>query len=239
MAHAWSANGKARDALNGPNPELKKRVWIRFGSAPVVMGLVFFLPAGTLAYWQAWAYIALICVPLLFVVHYLFEHDPGLLETRLSQKEPHKTQRLIVGVGNLYYLVFLLPGLDHRFGWSRVPSWLAIAALAMVLVGYGMVMLVFRENSFASRVVTVVAGQRVVCTGPYAVVRHPMYVGTILMDLFTPLALGSYWALPAFALIVPLLMWRILDEERLLRKELPGYGEYAQRTRYRLVPGVW
>ncbi len=225
--------------MNGPNPGLKKRVWLRFGSAPVVMGLVFFLPAGTLAYWQAWAYIALICTPLLFVVRYLFEHDPALLETRLSQKEPHKTQRLIVKIGSVYYLFFLLPGLDHRFGWSRVPPWLAIAALVTVLVGYGLVLLVFRENSFASRVVTVVTGQRVVCTGPYATVRHPMYVGTILMDLFTPLALGSYWALPAFALIVPLMVWRILDEERLLAKELPGYAEYMVRTRYRLVPGVW
>ncbi len=226
--------------MSGSHAGLARKVWLRFGLAPVVMGLVFFLPAGTLAYWHGWAYITLLCLPMLFVVRYLFKNDPELLERRLSQQEPGQEQKLIIKLGNLLYMAaFLLPGLDHRFGWSHVPAVLVVLAEAMVLLGYGVIVLVFRENSYASRVVTVVAGQQVISTGPYAVVRHPMYAGTILMLLFTPLALGSYWALPAFLLVVPLLGWRILDEERLLLKELPGYAEYRRRTPYRLVPHVW
>ncbi len=219
---------------------LLKKVVIRFGLAPVVMGVVFFLPAGTLAYWQGWAYIGLICIPMLFVVRYLYTKDPGLLERRLSQREEKREQKLIVKLGNLLYLAgFLLPGLDFRFGWSHMPLWLVIAAEAVVLLGYGFVALVFRENSYASRVVKVEAGQKVITTGPYALVRHPMYLGSIIMFLFTPLALGSYWSLLPFALAVPLLVWRLLNEEQVLINELPGYAEYREKTRYRLVPYLW
>lgn len=226
--------------MTEPRAALARKVRLRFGLVPVVMGLFFFVPAGTLAYWHGWAYIVLLCVPMLFVVRYLFRNDPELLERRLTRQEPGQRQQLIIRLGNLLYMVaFLLPGLDHRFGWSRVPTALAVVAGAMVLLGYGIIFLVFRENRYASRVVTIMAGQTVVSTGPYAVVRHPMYAGSILMLLFTPLALGSYWALPAFLLVVPLLAWRTLDEERLLLKELPGYAEYTRKTRYRLVPRVW
>ncbi len=226
--------------MSTANAALARRVWLRFGLAPVLMGLVFFVPAGTLAWWHGWVYIAIICVPMLFVVLYLFKHDPELLEQRLSQREPEKTQRTIIVIGDLLGLAaYILPGLDHRLGWSEVPLWLVLPAQVMVLLAYGLIVLVLRENSYASRVVKVMPGQTVISTGPYAVVRHPMYVGSNLLVLFSPLALGSYWALPAFLAIVPLMIWRILDEERLLMKELPGYAEYREKTRYRLLPHVW
>jgi protein-S-isoprenylcysteine O-methyltransferase Ste14 len=139
----------------------------------------------------------------------------------------------------LFFIGLLIPGLDHRYGWSDVPLGTVLAADALVIAGYTLIFLVFRENSFASRVVEVVPGQRVVSTGPYAVVRHPMYLGSSIMWLATPVALGSYWALPFFFFIPAVLVYRILNEEEVLLRELPGYREYMQNVRYRLIPGIW
>ena len=155
-------------------------------------------------------------------------------------KERDKTQSKIQSFGSLYFLLaFILPGLDFRWGWSSVPVWVVIFANILVITGYLIVVQVFKENSFASRIVEVNADQKVIDTGPYALVRHPMYVGVILMYSATPLALSSWWALIPALLIIPLLVMRILGEERLLAKELDGYSAYMNMVRWRLIPGIW
>jgi protein-S-isoprenylcysteine O-methyltransferase Ste14 len=204
------------------------------------LGLMLFLPAGTLNYWEAWLYITVLFVPAFFMVQYLIRHDPALLERRMRMKEKEREQRVIIKLSYLYYLaIFLLPGFDKRFGWSDSPVWLTLTASALVILGYVFVMRVFRENSYASRIVEVEHGQKVIDTGPYALVRHPMYLGVTLLYVMTPLALGSYWSLiPALA-IFPLLVARILNEEKVLANELAGYREYQKKVKYRIIPFVW
>jgi protein-S-isoprenylcysteine O-methyltransferase Ste14 len=204
------------------------------------LGVLLFLPAGSWDYWQAWAYLATLFTPMTFVLVYLLRHDPELLERRLKAKEPVAAQRLAVSLGGVGILGSLLvAGLDQRFGWSHVPVAVVVAALVVVLLGYGLFFLVLRENSYAARVVEVAEGQRVISTGPYGVVRHPMYVAVILMFLATPVALGSWWALVPAALLLPGMVLRTLDEEAQLRTGLPGYAEYCAKVRHRLIPGVW
>ena len=138
-----------------------------------------------------------------------------------------------------FLLVFLIPGFDRRFGWSSVPAGIVLAADALVFLGYVLIFAVLRENSYASRVVEVEQGQKVISSGPYSIVRHPLYLGTVVMFTLTPLALGSYWGLIPTPLILPLLAARLLNEEQVLAKELPGYTEYMQKVRFRLIPGIW
>lgn len=217
----------------------RKMLWI-FPLAVVVTGLMLFLPAGSLRYWQAWMFLATLFPPVLFVVSYFLTRDPGLLARRLQRKEKERQQQVIVKLANLaFFLGFLVPGLDHRYGWSGVPAWACVLADLLVLLGYVIVFFVFRENSYTSRIVEVVEGQKVVTTGPYSLVRHPMYAGVVLMYLATPIALGSFWALGFFVPVIVLIVVRALDEERVLMRDLEGYPEYAQKVRYRLVPGVW
>ena len=220
--------------------QLARMIIARFTGAILVLGAVFFLPAGTFDYWEAWVYIAVILVPAVFVVRYLIRHDPALLERRTRMKERQVRQGFIVKLSGVFFLaLILLPGFDRRFEWSSVPAAVVIAAEALVLLGYQLVFAVFRENTYTSRLVEVERGQQVISSGPYAVVRHPMYAGALAMFLFTPLALGSYWAtIPALAFI-PIVVARLLDEEQLLWRDLPGYPEYMQKVKYRLIPGVW
>jgi protein-S-isoprenylcysteine O-methyltransferase Ste14 len=159
----------------------------------------------------------------------------------MRTREREKPQTLMVKLSLIWFvLTFVIPGLDHRFGWSDVPTEVVIASDVLVFLGYLMIMMVFRENSYASRVVEVTEGQKVIDSGPYAVVRHPMYLGSIVLYTFTPLALGSYWALLPVCLIIPILtILRIPNEEEVLKRELPGYEEYMQRVKYRILPGVW
>lgn len=220
--------------------ELIKMMAIRlFIAVPVLMAM-FFLPAGTFAYWQAWVYLAIIFIPMLFVLVYFMKYDPKLLERRMRMREREASQNLIVKFSIVFFLLaFILPSLDFRFGWSHVPHALVVIAEIVVFLSYGVVILVFKENSFASRVIEVEQGQKVISSGPYAIVRHPMYSGTVLMYIISPLALGSWWALiPAF-MIIPVIMARILNEEKLLARDLPGYPEYLQNVRFRLIPGIW
>ncbi|MEA4908265.1 MAG: isoprenylcysteine carboxylmethyltransferase family protein [Chloroflexi bacterium] len=212
----------------------------RFVLAVILLMAAFFLPAGTFAYWQAWVYLAILFLPMFLVMVYLLQRDPGLLERRMRTRERETQQNLIIKLSFIPFLAaFLLPGFDQRFGWSIVPGGLVILGGALVLAGYGIVFLVFRENRYASRVVEVEQEQQVIDSGPYALVRHPMYLGTLLMFVFSPLALGSYWAMLPALLIVPVLVARIRNEESLLARDLPGYAEYMQKTPYRLVPGLW
>ncbi len=219
---------------------LKKKAVLIYIAAAIVLCLFFFLPAGTFDYWQAWAYMAVTLVPAAFVFHYFINKDPVFLERRLKLKEKQARQKTVVKFGGVIFAIgFLIPGLDRRFGWSHVPPEMSIAADIIVLLGYMMVFLVFKENAYAGRSVEVVKGQKVISSGPYSIIRHPMYLGTIFLYGATPLALGSYWAFPLFALMLPLLIIRIISEEELLRRELKGYAAYCKKVRYRLVPYVW
>ena len=220
--------------------QLKKMVYVRITLFFPVLAALFFLPAGRWNYWEAWIYIATLFIPMLFTLNYLLKNDPGLLERRMRMRETQSAQKKVVSLSLIYFLLaFLLPGFDKRFGWSNVPFYIALTADLFVLAGYLGVIQVFKTNSYASRVVEVLKGQKVISTGPYAFVRHPMYTAVSFMYVFSPLALGSYWAMIPAALIIPLLMARIKNEEKVLEKELDGYKEYKQKTKYRLIPGIW
>jgi protein-S-isoprenylcysteine O-methyltransferase Ste14 len=233
-------NNTPADTSSPSSSELRRIVYSRFAIALVVLPLFFFIPAGTIRYWEAWVYLAILLIPVFFVMRYLLKHDPAFLERRMRTREQQRPQKLVIASSFAwFFLAFILPGLDQRFGWSDVPVAAVLAADLLVLLGYGVILRVFRENRYASRVVEVAEGQPVIQTGPYAVVRHPMYVGTLLMYLATPVALGSWWALLPALLIVPILVARIVNEEKVLAENLPGYPEYMQKTRYRLIPGVW
>jgi len=184
--------------------------------------------------------MAVIFGPAMFVVRYLIRHDPALLERRMRAREVRKKQSALQKVGGIFWLLlYLLPGLDQRFEWSSVHWLVAVFGNLAVFVGYALFFLVLRENSYAARTIAVHESQTVIETGPYAIVRHPMYVAALIMVLFSPIALGSYWALIPALLVPVILVIRIKDEEQMLIEELPGYLEYTQKTRYRLVPELW
>jgi protein-S-isoprenylcysteine O-methyltransferase Ste14 len=171
---------------------------------------------------------------------YLLRNDRALLERRLRTKEKAGKQKAIILLAVFLILPsYIIPGLDVRFGWSQVPAWLSVVALVLFVVGYAIFFLVIRENSYASRVVEVEEGQKVISSGPYGVVRHPMYIGVMLIYLCAPLALGSYWALIPGSLMLVVIVTRLLNEEEILAKELPGYMDYMEKVKYRLIPGVW
>ena len=220
--------------------KLRKKIALLFPAVFLVLGLMLFVPAGTLLYWEAWVYCAALLIPFFFVVTYLLRKDPELLVRRMRLREEEPAQRRIIEVSRIiFFIAFLIPGLDQRFGWSDVPVAVVLAANALVILGYAFVFLVFRENTFASRIVKVEQSQEVISTGPYTIVRHPMYLGISIMFLATPLALGSYWALPVFLIFPLVLVYRIMNEEEVLLRDLPGYREYTQKVRYRLIPCIW
>lgn len=201
---------------------------------------MFFIPAGSFGFWQAWVYIGVLFIPMLFLLFYFLSTDPKFLRQRLNFREKEKAQKKIVDYSKWILLAALLvPGFDFRFGWSNVPFWLVLLSDFQVLASYTMIFLVFKENSYASRIVQVRKGQKVISTGPYSIIRHPMYLASLFLYLFTPLALGSYFALPLFAIMIPVFILRIIDEERLLLRDLKGYGDYCKKTKYRLIPFVW
>lgn len=202
--------------------------------------LVFFLPAGTWDYWQAWVFLAVITGGLVAAVCYLFGRNPALLERRLKTREARPEQRLIILLSLPVLLAaFIVPGFDRRYGWSRVPVWVSVLAFLCIIGAFYFYFLVMRANQFAGRTIEVAEGQHVISTGPYALVRHPMYLAVMSFYLLSPLALGSWWALLPAALIVPVLAARIITEEKALARDLPGYREYLLKTRYRLLPGIW
>ncbi|MGA7078968.1 MAG: isoprenylcysteine carboxylmethyltransferase family protein [Terriglobales bacterium] len=217
-----------------------KKLLIRFSMMTVVCGVALFLPAGSLRFWQGWIYLAIWFFLTLPAFAYFYKHDPAILERRQRRKETIGEQKILMRfIYPLQAAVYILPGFDHRFGWSHPPVWLTILAQAFVVAGYLMVLWVMKTNSFAGRTIQVEAGQRVISDGPYRIVRHPMYLGGGVFFLFTPLALGSYVAMAASVLIIPILVLRLLNEEKVLCQELPGYAEYCLHTRFHLVPQVW
>jgi protein-S-isoprenylcysteine O-methyltransferase Ste14 len=234
-----------------PNGAEKKRFPLEIRAATRLiltlfcLGIMLFAPARSLRFWQAWVFLLIMSICWIYYCVVLFQRDPKLLERRLRTKETHPAQKWLLRIfGPVLYTGFVLAGLDFHLGWSRTPS--GYVTLVMVILGqlgavlgYWFVFRVMKENSFAGSTIRVEDGQQVVQTGPYALVRHPMYLGMAITALATPLALGSYIALPIFALLIPVLMLRLTYEEKMLHKELPGYSEYCERTRFRLVPGLW
>jgi protein-S-isoprenylcysteine O-methyltransferase Ste14 len=220
--------------------QLIGKIFVRVLLFIAVMMAVFFLTAGTFDYWEAWVYLAVMLVPMFGFLGYFLAYDPELLERRMRMKEKEAEQKVIIKVASVFYvLTFLVPGFDRRFQWSDVPAGLVIAANVLVLTGYVLIFLVMRENRYASRIIEVEPGQKVVTSGPYAIVRHPMYVGALLMFLATPVALGSYWALIPAVFLIPILVARIRNEEKVLERDLAGYQDYMQKTSYRLIPWLW
>lgn len=213
-----------------------------------IVGLAFFAalllwPAGTLNYWQAWVFMAVFMVATLIPSIYLAVRNPAALRRRMKvgpAAETRPIQKLVItGTIVAVVAVLVLSALDHRFGWSNVPIPVVALGNILVAVGLGLAQLVVIQNNFAAATITVEADQKVVSTGLYGLVRHPMYGGSLIMMVGTPLALDSYWGLLAVVLALPILSARIDDEEKMLRQELDGYDEYTQKVHYRLVPGVW
>lgn len=205
--------------------------------------LLLFIPAGTLNYWQAWVFISVFTAASIFPTVYLVRKNPAALRRRMHagpRAEARTTQKIVVTVAFAdLFVMMAFSAFDHRMGWSTVPVWLCLLGDVLIAAGLSIAMRVIIENSYAAATVTVESGQEVTSGGLYRFVRHPMYVGNVIMMLGIPLALGSYWGLLFVIPGVAALVLRILDEERLLTEELPGYRNYVQRVRYRLTPYVW
>jgi protein-S-isoprenylcysteine O-methyltransferase Ste14 len=209
----------------------------------IAMAALLFLPAGTLRYWQAWAFLVIYFALSFAITLYLMKSDPKLLQRRMSggpmaEKEP--AQKIIMWLASLgFFGLLVVPALDRRFGWSHMPALVALAGDALVVLGWLGIFLVFRENSFSSATIELAPDQRVISTGPYAQVRHPMYAAALVMLLGMPIALASWWGVLMIVALLPALIWRLVDEEKFLARNLPGYAEYQRKVRYRLMPRVW
>jgi len=213
-----------------------------------VFGLVFFialvfLTAGTWDYWQGWLFLAVFAASTTAFTTYLAIYDKPLLERRLKAgpwHEQERSQQVIVSLVFVAFFAFvILPILDFRHGLSRVPAWVSLVGNAIILLSFVAIFRVIRVNSWAASNVRVEADQRVIDTGPYAFVRHPMYAAAIWLFVGIPLALGSWWSVGLLVPFIPVLVWRLLNEEKILARDLPGYTDYMRRVRYRLVPHVW
>lgn len=206
----------------------------------VIFNLALFLPAGSIYYWNAWIFNFVTFVPLILFVIYMFHKDPKLLERRLNYKEREKEQKILQLLGIVEFLaLFLLPGFDFRYHWSFVPLLIVILSNIGYFLGYLFIIRVFIENSYASRIIQVEKNQKVISTGPYAYIRHPMYLGVLIMYFFMPIALGSFYALIAFIFLPVHIIQRIRNEEKVLEKELPGYDEYKEKVKFKLIPKIW
>lgn len=220
--------------------KLLKNALIKYISGLILVGALLFLPAGDFMYTNAWLFICLLFVPMLVLGIVLFLKSPELLQKRLSANEGQKTQRLVVKLSALIFLVgFVVAGFDYRFKWTQVPAWAVAIASVILILSYGMYAEVMRENAYLSRTIEVSDGQKVVDTGLYGVVRHPMYLATVILFLTMPVVLGSWLSLVCFLPYIPIIAVRIINEEKLLKTELNGYADYCKRVKYRLIPFLW
>lgn len=212
----------------------------KFFTGAILVALLIFLPAGTLAYSNGWLLMGLLFAPMLIAGFVMYFKNPAFLEKRLDAKEKQGTQKSVLAFSGLMFVAgFVVAGLDCRFGWSVMPRWVVIAAAVLFLAAYGLYAEVMRENAYLSRTIQVQEGQKVVDTGLYGIVRHPMYTATLLLFLSMPLVLGSWYALIAFAFYPAIIIVRLKDEEELLTRELAGYAAYKTKVKYRLIPFVW
>lgn len=212
----------------------------KFFCGLLLVGLLLFLPAGTFAYGKGWLLVALLFTPMLIAGFIMFFKSPAFLAKRLDVKEKQVTQKGVVAFSGLMFIAgFVVAGLDFRFGWSKMPPAVVIVASVLFLAAYALYAEVMRENAYLSRTVKVEEGQQVVDTGLYGIVRHPMYMATIVLFLMIPLILGSWYGLIPFAFYPAIIILRLKDEEDLLTRELPGYVQYKQKVKYRIIPFVW
>lgn len=209
----------------------------------IALAASLFVAAWTLDYWQAWVFLAVFSGSTLAITIYLMNHDPKLLERRVKAgpgAEKERIQNVLQVLAQVAFLAaIIVPAFDHRFKWSAVPAYVVAAGDLVILLGFLIIFFVFKENTFARGTIDVESGQTVISTGPYALVRHPMYTGTVVMLLGVPLALGSWWGLLTAILMLGVIVWRLLAEEEFLSKNLPGYSEYRKTVRHRLVPFIW
>jgi protein-S-isoprenylcysteine O-methyltransferase Ste14 len=222
---------------------LNVKAWLALVALAVVMGLLLFVPAGTIAYAEAWVYLAIFFGASAITTVDLMKRDPALLERRMSggpTAERRAAQQVIMAFTSAGFIgLLVIPALDHRFGWSHVPIGVVVVGDLLVAVGFALIVRVYRENTYTSATIEVTEDQQVISTGPYSIVRHPMYASALLYLVGTPLALGSYWGLVPFVVILPFLIWRLFDEEHFLAESLPGYAGYQRKVRHRLIPFVW
>jgi protein-S-isoprenylcysteine O-methyltransferase Ste14 len=229
--------------MDRSSPELKIQAFLGLGALAAVVGILVFVAAGTLRYAGAWVFLTTFFGASLWITLYLMRRDPELLARRVKAgpvAEQRPRQRMLQLLASSAFLAILaVPALDHRLGWSEVPVLVEGAGDVLVALGFLLVFQLFRENSYASGVIEVGAAQKVIDTGPYAVVRHPMYAGALVLLAGIPLALGSFWGLLVLVPFAAVIVWRLLDEEAFLLQQLPGYAAYCARIRYRLIPRVW
>jgi protein-S-isoprenylcysteine O-methyltransferase Ste14 len=213
---------------------------MKFSTGLILVGCMLFLPAGTLKYWNAWVFFGALFIPMLFALIYLIRRDPELLEKRMRIKVKEKKEKAFVKFGIIFLLAsYILPGFDYRFHWSKIPLWLVVVSTLVMLFGYLLFVLVLKQNSYASRIIEVQEKQKVIDTGLYRIVRHPMYMSMILLYLFSPLVLGSYYALIPILVFLFGLKLRIKNEEEVLKNGLEGYAEYMKKVKYRMIPFIW
>jgi len=222
------------------NKSLVPKIIIRYILSFVILSGLIFIPAGEITFWNGWLFLGIFYIPSIFIMLYLFRNDKELLLKRMNMKEKEKPQKIVLIVSLIAYpATFIISGMDHRFGWSVLPLPVILFAGLIVITGIFIFFLVMRQNSYASRVIEIQEGQKLIRDGVYGIVRHPMYTGAIFMFVAIPLVLGSYYGLiPAF--LIPLIfILRIYNEEKVLSEGLPGYIEYKKEVRYRLVPYIW
>ena len=213
---------------------------IKFTCGMLMVGLLLFLPAGTLRYTYGWLLMGLLFIPMLIAGFVMFFKSPDFLAKRLDAKEKQAAQKGVLALSGLMFIAgFVVSGLDYRFGWSKMPLPVTVVASVLFLAAYVLYAEVMRENAYLSRTIKVEQGQQVVDTGLYGIVRHPMYMATVLLFLMIPVVLGSWYGLIPFAFYPAIIIVRLKDEEALLVRELPGYADYQQKVKYRLIPFIW
>jgi protein-S-isoprenylcysteine O-methyltransferase Ste14 len=225
------------------NPNLKKKAFAGVCIVPLIMGIVLFGSAWSLNYWQGWVFLVLYTITTGQLTLWSLKNDPALLERRMKggpTAEQRPAQRIVMwGMTTAFVGLFVVSGLDHRFGWSNLSAPFVIVGDCLLVLSFYLFNLVFRENSFAASTIRISEGQKVISTGPYGVIRHPMYFAGLLFILSIPLALGSIWSLLVVIPTFPFMGWRIADEEKMLRTELGGYSEYCEKVKYRVIPGLY